>query len=101
MAGLLSKPMIIVAYSLGGVVARSLLMEAMSDKERANVKGVIFVASPINGSDQAEVIKDDLKPFITPFVPFLDNFTSSFTTEEFSNHFFDAGFSLSNASKPY
>ena len=40
-------------------------------------------------------------PFITPLIPFLDNFGSSFTSEEFLNHFYDSGFPLSNASKPF
>ena len=73
----------------------------MTDEERANVKGVLFLASPINGSDQAAVIKTDLKPFISSLIPFIDNFVSSFTADEFMNHFYDTGFPLSNASKTF
>lgn len=50
-AGLLSKPLIIVCYSLGGLVTRSLIIDSMSKEEIANVKGVLFVACPLNGSD--------------------------------------------------
>ena len=50
-AGLLDKPLFIVTYSMGGLVTRSLLISSMTEKERANVKGVLWVACPINGSD--------------------------------------------------
>ena len=93
--------MIIVAFSLGGLVTRSLLVHAMTEAERVNVKGVIFCASPINGSDQADVIKEDLKPFITPLAVSLDPYQVALPAEEFLNHFYDVGFPLSNASKPF
>ena len=47
------------------------------------------------------MIKEDLKPFISPLVPFIDNFGASFTIEEFVEHFYYAGFPLSQAAKPF
>ena len=73
----------------------------MSEAERKNVKGVIFCASPINGSDQAEAIKEDLKPFITPLAVSLDHWNVSLPADEYLNHFYDSGFPLSQASKPF
>ena len=64
---------------MGGLVTRNLLMNSMQANERKNVRGVLFLACPLKGSDQAEAIKTDLKPFITPFIPFIDNFGASFT----------------------
>lgn len=73
----------------------------MTDEERANVKGVLWLACPINPSDSADIIKNDLRPFIATFIPFVDNFGSSFSIEEYVGHFFDVGFPLSKASEPF
>lgn len=100
-AGLLKKKLIVVCYSMGGLVSRSMLMEAMTEDERTNVKGVLFVASPINGSKSADEIKNDLKPFIATFINFSDPTGCALHTDEFSTHFYEAGFPLSNAAKPF
>lgn len=50
-AHLLDKPLVLVSYSMGGLVTRSLIMEFMTEAERSNVKAVYFLASPLNGSD--------------------------------------------------
>lgn len=77
------------------------MMKAMTKEERQNVKAVYFIASPINGSDSVEEIKEDLRPFIGPTMPFMDNFGVSMLHDEFCDHFFYEGFPLSNASKPF
>jgi triacylglycerol esterase/lipase EstA (alpha/beta hydrolase family) len=61
-AGIGKKPVILVAYSMGGVVTRHLLMGTiMANKERPeyqgfikNLKGVAFIASPLHGSTLRE-----------------------------------------------
>jgi len=101
-ANLLDKPLIVVCYSMGGIVTRSLILDAMTQEERSNVKAVFFIASPINGSDSSSTIKNDLRPFIAPFIPFLCPLAGScLSADEFCDHFYEAGFPLSNASKPF
>ena len=49
LAGVGKKPFIIIAYSLGGVVARNIILYHLSEA-LSQLKGVAFVASPLKGS---------------------------------------------------
>ena len=54
MAGLLNKPIVIVCFSMGGLVTRDLILKSMEETERNNVKGVLFLAC--HGNGHSEVI---------------------------------------------
>jgi len=53
---------VVVCHSMGGLVWRHILVnpELLSQKQRQNCKGVIFVASPLNGSIMRDQVKEDL-----------------------------------------
>jgi len=71
-ARILERPTIFVSYSLGGVITRSIINKHLDASQRKNVKAILFIASPLNGSDTGDQIRNDLRPFIGPFLPFKD-----------------------------
>ena len=99
LAKVLERPTIFVSYSLGGVITRAIINTCLDEQERKNVKAILFLASPLNGSDTGDQIRNDLRPFIGPFLPFKDSFGNSISPHEFVDHFYEAGFPLSNVTK--
>ena len=47
-AGIGSKPFIIVSYSMGGVISRNMIVQ--NKDQLKNLKGVVFISSPLKGS---------------------------------------------------
>ena len=62
-----NKPFIIVAFSLGSLVTRELILHHLSDIQRQNLKGVIFIGPPLRGSSLKQTIQDELKRLIPAF----------------------------------
>ena len=56
------RPYIIIGYSMGGLLTRH--MVATSEKARSNLKGIVFVASPLKGSTLNQQVNDDLRGII-------------------------------------
>ena len=95
-AGLLNpkEPLLFVSYSLGGLVTRSLIINHLKKDGRSNLMGVLFVASPLNGSEMEGQIMADLKPVISFLLPATDIF-ESIGKDEFVDHFRYVGFPCS------
>ena len=64
-----------------------------------NVKGVVFLACPLQGANVRDGIKNDLWPYIAPVQPFVDQF-QSMLKDEVPQHFYESGFALSETSSP-
>ena len=64
------KPVVIVGYSLGGLVTRHLVNNYFAN---GNVKGVMFIASPLQGESRMDLrVKIDLAGYIPGTLSFLD-----------------------------
>jgi|LauGreDrversion4_2_1035121.scaffolds.fasta_scaffold741365_1 hypothetical protein len=49
LAGVGTRPFILISYSMGGVLTRHMILRGM-EKVKTNLKGVAFIASPLHGS---------------------------------------------------
>ena len=88
-------PLIIVAYSLGGIVARQIVVDHL--EANRNLKGILFLASPLHGSEMERQIMRDLSPFVTMLRPYFDHF-NAISEQEQIHHFRYEGFSVSRIS---
>jgi hypothetical protein len=85
-----SRPFFIISFSMGGVVSRSIILNQL-DSNLSNLKGVLFISSPLQGSNIKDEVEADLGrliPLYNSFSPFED----AITAEEFNQYFLDQGF---------
>ena len=80
------RPFFIISFSLGGVISRNIILNHTPNL--SNLKGVIFIASPLNGSLIKEEVENDLSRLIPLFNSFTP-FDSAITSEEFNQFFLD------------
>lgn len=67
MGGILDKPCIIIGYSMGGLIARQIATEYR------NVKGVMYIATPLQGNGRLDLkVRNDLSSIIAGLAPFVD-----------------------------
>ena len=86
--------MIFVGYSLGGLICRELINRGSQD-----VRGVLFIASPLTGDNRMDlIVRKDIAGYLPGTQPFLDSL-ESINTDEFITHFFERGFEPSAISK--
>ena len=85
---------------MGGVIAREVVVGQMGAGMREKLRGVVFIASPLQGSRMEEEVKG---VFGEEVVGYFNNFGGvipwSISKEEFSQHFYDSGFERSRTSK--
>lgn len=100
-AGVGQRPFILVSYSMGGVVTRHLIVKQlvseksyMKEEFEKNLKGVAFIASPLNGSTMADEINQDIKGLISVMNKSLISH-ESVKDQEYLSHFIESGFPLS------
>lgn len=80
MVPLSDKPCVIVAFSLGGLIARQLAIDLN------NVKGVLFIASPLRGDGRIDLkVKKDLTPIFMGVTPFIDQNNA---VHDYIDHFY-------------
>jgi alpha-beta hydrolase superfamily lysophospholipase len=68
-AGIGSRPFVLIAYSMGGVITRHTILKHLGEFE--NLKGVAFIASPLQGSTMRDQINRDMRQIIPAFNKFL------------------------------
>jgi triacylglycerol esterase/lipase EstA (alpha/beta hydrolase family) len=64
------RPFVIIAFSMGGVVTREVILNQLSDAQLKNLRSVVFIASPLGGSNMKEQVKKELERI----VPALNHF---------------------------
>ena len=72
---------------MGGAVSRSIILNH-TGSNLANLKGVLFISSPLQGSLIKEEVENDLGrliPLYNSFTPFDE----AITAEEFNEYFLD------------
>ena len=92
-AGIGKRPYLIVAYSMGGVVARHMILNYLSC---SNLRGVAFLGSPLRGSTMRDQINNDIKGIVPAFHRVLSPLENvAISNQDFNQHFMDSGFPLS------
>ena len=81
---------------MGGVVSRNIILNHMSSNLQ-NLKGVLFISSPLNGSKLQEEVENDLGTLISLYNSFTP-FEEAITRDEFNQFFLDSLFARSKAS---
>ena len=85
----MDKDCIFVGYSMGGLIARQIATD------QRNVKGVLFIASPLRGDSRLDLkVYKDLGPILHGLAPFIDQYSA---IPEHVEHFIKEGFTPSLA----
>lgn len=83
---------------MGGVIARELVLDHLSQRQLANLKGLCIIASPLQGS----TIKDEVMMEMRTVGPFFNHFLrptfEAMDSVEMLQHFYESSFKQSKSS---
>ena len=80
------RPLLIVGFSLGGIVAKRLLLKIKDDLK---VKGVLFIGVPHKGSEVVNETLKEVQDGFSGFTTFETSAQHAITKEEFVSEFLD------------
>ena len=92
------RPFFIICFSMGGVIAREIVLNNLTKDQRENLKGVIFISSPLGGTSLKEQVQKDRGWEMSLMNNFVAPVQDSIPPDEFQVHFFKTAFETSRTS---
>ncbi|CDW81169.1 UNKNOWN [Stylonychia lemnae] len=98
-AGVGKRPYVIIPYSMGGIVTRTMLLQ--HPEQKTNLKGVMFIGSPLIGSDMRAQINEDMKGLIPILNNFMNPVDNAISNADYNQHFLFEGLQIINSIQQY